>query len=498
MSRDFEKVKAYLKQNNENGETLYDHLTNVLLKISKEKTEDPTAQLEALSVAVKKASLTPTLFREVPASPQQSQEDAKALASVKAALKLFGALPSITADDKSAVEAWLRAVAAAGEDEEEGAAAKADDLLPGVMKGPNTPNLMGHSNMLEWAGVSLGRDEMFKIMLSMRALTESRSDFLSVRFFGKIFGTQSDYFIVEAKMTPPTEKEAEDAVTKKEVNKEGANEFTYLVTNSLEGKWETLPDVLPEQIITARAMRRYMTGNIRAPVLGYPRFPWPEGCYLRAQIARIAAATVVSPKGLFTMEEPEEEGDPEIMKEDPEFEPVGPEELNNSEGWCHSRAHILKQGRCKRWEPPEEEEEEEAEPAEDEEEEEEEEPIPMLNGLDADEGSKAVPELWKYKTLGHQQHAVSAVVSVQWPGAVTVAKGKSFANIYVGWGSKFLGSLYGPPPLPVVATEYVSGFNPEEAEEDETDPMIEMTDPLPPKEIEDEGDDEGDEDEDDE
>jgi radial spoke head protein 4A len=195
------------------------------------------------------------------------------------------------------------------------------------------------------------------------------------------------------------------------------------------------------------------------------------------------------------MEEPEEEGEPEIMKEDPEFEAPSAEDLGTPEGWCHHRAHLLKMGRCKKWEPPEAEEgEEEEPPAEEEEEEEEEEPIPMLNGLDSDE-SKIVTPLWKIANTGGQ-HGVISVQSMSWPGAVTVCKGKNFCNIYIGYGQKFLNGVFSPPPLPAVATEYTSGFNPEEAEEGEEDPMVEQMDLPPPKDADEGADGEGDDGED--
>lgn len=269
----------------------------------------------------------------------------------------------------------------------------------------------------------------------------------------------------------------------------------YYVTNSLEGEWEQLPDVLPEHIITSKSMRRFFTGNLRAPVLGYPRFPWPEASYLRAQIARIAAHTVISPKGLFAFEEPEEEEDLPELKEDEEFEALSAEDLKEAENWVHHRAHIYKQGRCKKWEPPEGEEEEEEDPAEEEEEQEEEEEVPMLTGLDAEEGAF---QMWKFSQAGGQ-HAVASVTSCVWPGAVTVAKGKAFCNMYLGWGQEYLQAVYTPPPLPPVAAEYVSSFNAEEAEEDETDPMVEQMDPLPPKDLDEEGEgDEGDDDDEEE
>lgn len=485
-------MKAFTKKAQPNGDTLYDHLTSLLLQINKDKPEDALAALEQLSVKVKKSYLTAPSFKELPQSPYDSETKAKTLKAVNDTLALFRSIPTITEEDKAAVEASLRALAAAGEDEEDGGKATAAALLPAVMKGAKVANLLGHNNLLQKAGVDMGREEAFSITMSIQRLTQSNKDIQFIRFFGKVFGTGRDYYIVETKLPAPATKEKEDPITKKEPRGTGANEHVYFVTNDLTGNWEALPDVLPEQIITAKSMRRFFTGDLHSPVLGYPRFPWPEASYLRAQIARIATCTVISPKGMFSFEEPEEEDQQAELKEDAEFEPLGVEELKEAENWVHHRAHIYKQGRCKKWEPPEADGEEEEEPAGEEEEQEEEEEVAMLSGLDAE--AEAPFQKWQFKANGVATHAIASVKSNQWPGAYAVAKGKNLCNIYLGWGQEFLNSVYTPPALPAVAAEYKSTFNPEEAEEDETDPMQEMMDPLPPKDLEEEGEgDEGDE-----
>jgi radial spoke head protein 4A len=343
-------------------------------------------------------------------------------------------------------------------------------------------------------------------------------NFQSARFFGKIMGTQKDYYVVEASLTSYP-KEDVDAQTKKEPAGTGANAYVYFVANSPTDAWVRLPDVLPEQIVTSRSMRRYLTGVLSAPVLGYPRFPWPEQSYLRAQISRIAAATVVSPKGIFEMAEaPEEAGEdaPEVMVKSEEPEIADADGLKEAENWCHHVAQLLKQGRCLAWAPPEgEDEEEEEPPAEEEEEEEPEEALPMLSGLEGDvnpkppvgedeeeEEEEEPPSLWRFALFpANTLHRVNAAFCLNWPGAVSVAQGKQFANIYIGWGQKQLQSLYAPPAPPSVNKEFVSPFNPEEAEEGETDPLIEQLEPQPPKvanEDGDEGDNEGDDDDDEE
>jgi len=75
-----------------------------------------------------------------------------------------------------------------------------------------------------------------------------------------------------------------DLETLKEAAGRGANEFVFYVSNGPETEFSRLPDVLPDQIILARQMRRYFSGDLTAAVKGYPRFPWPEASYLRAQV----------------------------------------------------------------------------------------------------------------------------------------------------------------------------------------------------------------------
>lgn len=50
-------------------------------------------------------------------------------------------------------------------------------------------------------------------------------------------------------------------------------------------------------------IKRYFTGDLEAPVPGYPPFPGTEINLLRAQIARITAGVCVSPAGFFEVDE---------------------------------------------------------------------------------------------------------------------------------------------------------------------------------------------------
>jgi radial spoke head protein 4A len=92
---------------------------------------------------------------------------------------------------------------------------------------------------------------------------------------------------------------------------------------------------------------------------------------LRCQIARISAATVVSPKGYYMTDpeadEPEEGAGNMPIIINPEYEGLSNEQLLNVANWVHHTPYILPQGRVT-FEAPklikekEEEEEEEEEP----------------------------------------------------------------------------------------------------------------------------------------
>ncbi len=71
------------------------------------------------------------------------------------------------------------------------------------------------------------------------------------------------------------------------------------------------------KILLSRQLRRFLTGDLTSPVIGYPRFAYPESALLRATVARIGAATHISPKGYYTVEE---QGGEDVMVGDQEYE----------------------------------------------------------------------------------------------------------------------------------------------------------------------------------
>ncbi|XP_022196930.2 radial spoke head protein 6 homolog A [Nilaparvata lugens] len=281
---------------------------------------------------------------------------------------------------------------------------------------------------------------------------------------------------------------------------EGINKKVYFVCNEPGDDWIELPNVTPKQIQIARKIKRYFTGDLETEINTYPIFPGNEKNYLRAQIARISSSTHISPLGYYTfhndLEEEEEEENDEDEEEEEEkkmsfvsnsqYEPASIEELTDPSMsfWVHHAFHLLKQGRATFWKPKPIKDEEEGEEAEEEQEEEEEEEgegeevaeeaLPLLTPLSGDTCLET-RTMWSVRQTSTyaKENAVAFVVSNLWPGAYAFASGRSYGNIYIGWGHKYLARGYSPAPLPHPEEEYEIG--PE---------VMEMTDPTPEMEEE--------------
>jgi len=84
-------------------------------------------------------------------------------------------------------------------------------------------------------------------------------------------------------------------------------------------------------------------------IVSYPPFPGNEANYLRAQIARISAATHISPVGYYQFDEEAEEEEEGVVRENfvvnTEWEPLLIHDLIDSSltNWVHHVPHILPQ-----------------------------------------------------------------------------------------------------------------------------------------------------------
>ena len=267
-------------------------------------------------------------------------------------------------------------------------------------KKTNLSNIVNEQEMFNLFGEGLSVEEAQLLLFSMKFLAV-KEQLAELKFWGKIYGTQSDYYIMEGKVDPDREVESntEDTETVQEhsaskgiiktLNKykvrnipeakaevsSGTNEFTYYVFHSNNFiQWEKLSDVQPAQIIAARKISYHFTGSLGATLNSPVVFPGTEREYLRCQICRITHATRIEPKYTHFIAENEENEDTaknknysiEAYSELPEMQPTIAPDLDDKEtidkirpwfegyccnellelsNWVHSLPQLLKQGR---------------------------------------------------------------------------------------------------------------------------------------------------------
>jgi len=196
--------------------------------------------------------------------------------------------------------------------------------------------------MLEWAGVCFGEEDTYKLSKAMKRLAVM-SGATSLIFFGKIFGTHHDYWVISGELAGAEEESKDKTVEKRGVD---VNSSVFWVTDNLLNDWIQLPDCKPEHIKCARQIKYVFSGNLNAELGTNPPFPGKERHLLRAQLARIAHAAMIIPKGLFEIDE-----DTNEMKFAEEFAMPATDELKSLETWGNLHPIILKAGRTTHYAP---------------------------------------------------------------------------------------------------------------------------------------------------
>jgi len=401
---DFEKAKALL-QKKQGATSLYDHLAEVLLKLVTEDPADSLALFEHLSGVVKKASF--------PGETTGARAGGKA----------------DEGESKAAALEWSGKAAALFRAPE-----PADGVTPEA-----TQDLIADGPLLEWAGVSFGSEELYRTHLALKQLS-NKYPARGLRLWGKVQGLQNDYLIAEGQIDDDGEEDATDAWGNTlEKTGTGANKYTYWVARFAGDDWVQLPNVTPQQIIVARQLRRYLTGNLDAVVGGHPPFPGKEAAYLRARIALVAAETTVSPAGVFVASE--EEGSNDVNPNEEEFDAP---DLTSLDGWAHHTLLLNKLGRVKPNPPKTNADGEEIEDPD------APEASAALRPLSEDpEGSWAVRPYPRAGAADDDTPKLVVLRSTAWPGAFVVGSGKRYINVYVGFGlpnatGRFAPSIPGP------------------------------------------------------
>lgn len=168
---EFMRAKSYFQQvSSKSGLSLYDHLSDVIRKFLDERApNNPVDYLEEVSMNVKRYKFG-----------MKKDDTLQTVQEIGAPL---------LEDAKRVLNYWKTFAKAGGGKKKE---AEGD---PGSFQ-----NLMRLHYYLEQVNVGLSREEMFRIALGIKEMTGSKSQIGKIRFWGKVFGSQKDYYVVEAEL----------------------------------------------------------------------------------------------------------------------------------------------------------------------------------------------------------------------------------------------------------------------------------------------------------
>jgi len=203
------------------------------------------------------------------------------------------------------------------------------------------PDYVDIFNKLSFGGLSFSVKESILITNSLRNLASTLPG--NVTFFGKIFGSEKDYYIAEAtEIDPPADFNYDADMEKRK--EDGINRNVFYVTNNLTEKWVELPDVKPSQIKLSRKIKYIFTGNLNRKIYSNPTFNGEERHLLRCQIARIYhGAKLVPSINHYTIEDPESPFKQLVPAEKPKR--LTNENLTSLDFWIHYPPGILNNGR---------------------------------------------------------------------------------------------------------------------------------------------------------
>mmetsp|Transcript_30348 Transcript_30348/g.51320 ORF Transcript_30348/g.51320 Transcript_30348/m.51320 type:complete len:439 (-) Transcript_30348:277-1593(-) len=422
------------------GKNLYDHLTETLMRIMIERPKDAYDSFELISSDVKSNPLNPDPEKGKPVPPSAAEMEKMTTFANRCSTLL-----------KNPEE-------------------------PPEESGVKFPELLDDANLYEWASVCFGKGELYRLYLSIKKLTESLpAEVERLRLVGKINTRTLPYWVVEG--LSPEDEEGIDEM--KQEGRNGANKYAYWVTQCVEsGVWIKLPNVTAKQVVKARQFRRMFTGDLDAAPAAYPPFEGTERNLLRAQLALIVGATSISPDGYFDLDD---EDPPSVRPAEAEAMaerfPKASSELKDPEAWKHHEPELNRLGRVTGLPEQLDDNGDPIEP---------EDPVDPAVPLDS-----IKPESWTFRTCpgGAGTAGTSVVVarSLAWPGAVAVAAGRKFVNIYVGSGLAYTATAYSPPLPAPIQSEWVAPADEEGAAlEEQPDQRVDPTPPKPEGEEEEE------------
>jgi len=90
--------------------------------------------------------------------------------------------------------------------------------------------------------------------------------------WGKIKGTEADYFVAEGKLEAAGEEDGGEKVAEEasEPRGTGINTYVYWVCNNPLSGWTLLPDLKPSDILNARNIKHTLSGDLSRKIFTNP------------------------------------------------------------------------------------------------------------------------------------------------------------------------------------------------------------------------------------
>lgn len=187
LKKDLQNAKLFLQQSGANGDSLFDHLSNVIAKVIDER-ERPKNVVDHFELFSERVRLETFAMNEN--SPEDAYNEPTRLAIAQKLLPLF-------------IEKSKQAIKVADDDEtpeqstREDAEEEDDDVIYYESPPRDLCELQFYWNLL---GIGFQREEVDLIACSMAKL-QANPDVLSCRLWGKMFALKSDYYVVECALS---------------------------------------------------------------------------------------------------------------------------------------------------------------------------------------------------------------------------------------------------------------------------------------------------------
>ena len=184
LKRDLQNSKLFLQQCAASGDSLYDHLSNVISKVIDERPQNVVDYFEMFSERVRLETfrMNENLLEEGYKEPERLSFAQTLLPKlIEKSKKLFGDID----EEDEVLES---------SEEDEG------DVIYHKQPARDLCELQFYWNLL---GIGFAREEIFLLACSIERL-KTNPAIVSCRFWGKMLGLKNDYYIVESTLTQST------------------------------------------------------------------------------------------------------------------------------------------------------------------------------------------------------------------------------------------------------------------------------------------------------